>query len=167
MTKLLPILALTLLPVAAGCAAPSADERDESETGTSAAALSIPLPDYAVESYPGIGGCVLSTPSGNKWVYRFVLKNKGSSGGTIPMIKIEVAHPSPNVSQITKYLFNVPLAAGETKTMVVEIPTLYATTYTVTTSVDPAATILEWSKTNNVLAENEWWYNGVGLRYCD
>ncbi len=46
MTKLLPILALTLLPVAAGCAAPSADERDESETGTSAAALSIPRPRH-------------------------------------------------------------------------------------------------------------------------
>ena len=33
--------------------------------------------------------------------------------------------------------------------------------------VDPAATILEWSKTNNVLVESEWWYNGGGLHYCD
>ncbi|MBL8610480.1 MAG: hypothetical protein JNL38_24295, partial [Myxococcales bacterium] len=68
MTKLFPLLALTLLPLAAGCAAPGADElrADETETGTSAAALSIPLPDYAVESYPGIGGCVVTTPSGKQ-----------------------------------------------------------------------------------------------------
>ena len=60
------------------------------------------------------------------------------------------------------------LSAGEAKKLPIDIAWYpYATGYTVTTTVEPASTVVELSKSNNVLLETETFSNPYSPYSCD
>ena len=141
-----PLLAV-LLSAIAGCAAPAQESAPVDVTPVAdevdpATLIQLKFPDFQPLSYDGRGGCWDAVA--NKAVYRFVISNKGTAAGTIPMIKVDIHLPYGNSSPkfpdgSTYYFWNVALAAGEQKVLVVDLgfhP--YDQAYTVTTTADPA-----------------------------
>lgn len=166
-------LVASILAGLAGCSAPLASEPEPVLATTSGehvhpeTFIKLAFPDFTPSSYPGRGGC--TDKATGKRIYRFLVTNQGTLAGTIPMIKVDIHTEVPTREEGTvAYLYNVALAAGETKVLTIDIAwSPYDVPYTVTTLVDPANTVVELSKTNNELVESETFSNMYAPYACD
>lgn len=159
------VLALSSLFGVVGCAAPQGDDAVETSVDNAEAPATyriLPLPDFAVSTYAGDNSCAVYDANGSiqSWRYRFVLSNKGTANGTVPMIKIRIANDAAGQAYTT-YLFNVAIAAGASQVMTIKVPQMYPTVYTAEVSADPAATIAESNESNNVLVESVGFTSGL------
>lgn len=171
-------LALVVPLALAACASPTGAEdgaqADDApavdDEGTSTNGLRILFrPDfvalsYGTGGYGSQGGC---RDGEGKFHFRFYLKNQGNLAGMIPMTKLHISVPwsdNPNLPDITTYVFETSLAAGETKLIDVVVPfgaSFYPTTYQVEVQADVANVVKELSELNNVLVTNTMFWNGL------